>query len=197
LVWNVNTNPDGYLDNMTFSKGTLAHHAINIGASAPTTITLRGITFTGFSASNEQNDSVLYISNTVDTITVQCVECTGTVTYKRAGSNTVNVTQGVVTEITVKDSSTKAVIENARVLVLAADGTNFPYQDAVTINGTGSTATVTNHTAHGLATGDKVYIAGANEDEYNGAFTITYISTSSYSYTTTSAVTASPATDQR
>lgn len=193
ILWDSGTNPDGYLDDMTFSKGTNAHHAINFGTSAPTTITLRGINFSGFSASDEQNDSVLYISNTVDTITIQCIGCTGTVSYKRAGSNTVNVTQGVLTEITVKDVDTGSGVDGANVLVLAADGTNFPYNASVNITGSGTTATVA-HTSHGLATGDKVRIVGANEDEYNGTFVITYSTDNEYTYTTTSAVTGSPAT---
>lgn len=193
LGWNSATNPDGYLDDMTFSKGTNAHHAINFGTSASTTIILRGITFSGFNASNEQNDSVLYISNTTDTITIQCVGCTGIVTYKRAGSNTVNVTQGVITEVTVKTTATPPVpIEGARVLVLAASGGLMPFDITVTITRIDSTATVS-HTAHGMATYDKVQIKGAIQQEYNGVYTITKIDNDSYSYTV-SGTPATPAT---
>lgn len=192
IYWNSATNPDGYFDNMAFIKGASSHHAITFGTSASETITLRGIDFSGFNASNAQNDSVVHILRTAGITNIQCIGCTGVVSYKTAGA-TVNITQGVLTEITVKDSRTKAVIVGARVLVASADDTNFPYQASVSITGAETTAIVT-HTAHGLITGDKVLIYGAEEDEYNGIFTITYISSDSYSYTTTSTVQSSPAT---
>ena len=192
LGWNSATNPDGKLDNMTFSKGTNAHHAIDFGTSASTTITLRGITFTGFNALNEQNDSVLYISNITDTITIQCIGCTGTVTYKRAGSNTVNLTQGVLTKVTVKTSATPPVaINGARVLVLAASGGPMPYNIIVTISNLATTATVT-HTAHGMATNDKVQIKGASLWQNNGVFTITVSNVDTYTYTLPEAPGSSP-----
>jgi hypothetical protein len=64
----------------------------------------------------------------------------------------------------------------------------------VSIAGSGTTATVT-HTGHGLVTGQKVLIGGVTDDDvYNGVFTITYVSTTSYTYTTPAAITkASPA----
>lgn len=193
--WNSASNPDGYLDNMTFTKGTNAHHAINFGTSAATTITLRGMTFTGFNASNEQNDSVLYISNTTDTITIQCVECTGTVSYKRAGSNTVNVTQGVVTKVTVKDIDTNEAIEGARVLVSVADDANFPYLDSVTVSGIVDTYyAMVVHTGHGLTTGDNVIIRGAEPDMYNGVFPIVASGVNAYNYLTNDAISSAPAT---
>src|SRR3989344_1888779 len=34
LIWNVATDPNGLLDNMTFSKGTNAHHAIEFGTTS-------------------------------------------------------------------------------------------------------------------------------------------------------------------
>jgi hypothetical protein len=89
----------------------------------------------------------------------------------------------VTTQITVKDIVTGVVIENARVLFYASDGTgDFNYQDSVTITRSGAVATVT-HSGHGLATDDWVYIEGANEAEYNGCHKITYISSTQYSYT--------------
>ena len=90
----------------------------------------------------------------------------------------------VTTEITARNASTTDLIEGARVLIWPTDGTNFPYQVSVAIVSSGTTATVT-HSAHGLATGDNVIIAGANEDAYNGAYTITYGSSTTYTYTMT------------
>jgi len=108
--WNVAVDTDGYLDDMVFTKGTAAHHAINLGASAPVEITLRGLDFSGFSASNEQNDSVLYISRTDSPITINAIGCTGTVSYKRAGSNTVTVAVNPITlRVKVQDRNTSPV----------------------------------------------------------------------------------------
>jgi phage tail sheath protein FI len=53
-----------------------------------------------------------------------------------------------------------------------------------------STATVTTASAHGFTTGQSVTIAGANQTEYNGTFTITVTGASTFTYT----VTGTPAT---
>ena len=87
----------------------------------------------------------------------------------------------VTITLTVKDIVTTDEIAGARSLVLVADSANFPYQASVTIERSGAVATVS-HTGHGMETGDKVYISGANQWEYNGVHEITYIGTGSYSY---------------
>ncbi|MDH3376161.1 MAG: hypothetical protein OEQ39_04225 [Gammaproteobacteria bacterium] len=51
------------------------------------------------------------------------------------------------------------------------------------INRSGSVATVVTTGAHGLANGQYVTISGAVQTEYNGVFKITFISTTSFSYT--------------
>lgn len=99
----------------------------------------------------------------------------------------------VTLTITALDIDTKAAIENVAVTVWAADGTgDLPYQDTVTITQTAGTATVS-HTAHGLSTGDKVEIKGANENNYNRIKTITVTTANAYTYPIDSG-TASPAT---
>jgi len=190
LVWNVATDPGGgsppgKLDGMTFTKGTNAHHAIEFGTSVPTDMTLRGCTFSGFNASNGQNDSTFNFLPTSGTYTLNLVGCTGNVSVKTTGTAVVNVVQDpITTTITVKDINTGNPIENARVLLVASDGTGpLPYQESVTqITRSGSTATVS-HTGHGLVTDDFALISGANEDEYNGCYQITRINDDSYSYT--------------
>ena len=97
LVWNVNDSGAGKLDNMTFKKGTASTHAIEFGTTAPTTINLSGITFSGYNASNGQTDSAIYIARTSGTVTINCAGVTGTVSYKSAGatviiSNAVTIT---------------------------------------------------------------------------------------------------------
>ena len=98
----------------------------------------------------------------------------------------------VTTEITCVDVYAQTDIENVRVLVWVTDDTNFPFEASVNIASSGTTATVT-HTDHGLITGDNVIIEGANEEEYNGVYSITYVSSSSYTYTMTESA-SSPAT---
>ena len=191
VVWNVATDPDGLLDDMTFAKGTNAHHAIEMGTSSPTTMTLRGITFTSFNASNAQNDSVLHVKRTSGTVTINTVNCSGTVSYKSAGATVVIVADPVTALVNVKDNAA-ANLQNARVLLKAAAGGPFPFDATVTITRSGSTATVA-HTSHGMATNDKVVISGASEPEYNGVYSITFVDANSYSYTV-SGTPATPAT---
>ncbi len=113
LEWNGTSDPDGYLDGMTFTKGTNAHHAIAFAISTPLTMTLTGVDVSGFNASNGQNDSTLHIKRTTGTVTVNLVDCTGDFSYKSAGA-TVIVQSTVVLTVTVKDEKTLAVIENAQ-----------------------------------------------------------------------------------
>lgn len=190
IVYNSATDPDGKLDNTTFTKGTNAHHAIELGTSTPTTMTLRGITFSGFNAANAQNDSVLHIKRTSGTVTINTVDCSGTVSYKSDGATVVIVADPVTTSVNVKNS-TGSNIQNARVFLKASSGGPFPFEVTVTISNSGTTATVT-HTAHAIATNDKVVIKGASHSQNNGAFTITKIDDNSYSYTMGSAPGSNP-----
>lgn len=53
----------------------------------------------------------------------------------------------------------------------------------VSITRSGSTATVTTGSQHGLTTGDSITIAGAVETAYNGTYTITVTSATAFTYT--------------
>jgi hypothetical protein len=114
--------------------------------------------------------------------------------YNTSGS-TVTFTQAPVTTlIEVKDVNTQSVLQDARVFLKASDGTgDLNYEDTVTITGSGTTANVT-HTAHGLSTNDWVYIQGADQENYNGAYEITVTGANNYTYTTTDTIVTSPAT---
>ena len=143
-------------------------------------------------------DGLLFSGNTYDVYNssgsaIEINKNNGSNPSTSEGSSVTFLGTAVDTVITVKDLSTGSIISGARVLVWVTDGANFPYQDSVSITGSGTTATVI-HNSHGLATGDNVIIQGANEDVYNGAFTITKIDTNSYSYTTNYTITSSPAT---
>ena len=191
IVWNVATDPDTYLHGTKITKGTNAHHAIEFGLSSPTTMTLRSMTFTGFDAANAANGSVLHIKRTTGTVTINTVQCSGTVSYRTDGATVVIVADPVTALVNVKDTL-GTNIQNARVFLKASDGTGpFPFEETVTIVNSGTLATVT-HTEHGMATSDKVVISGASLLANRGIFSITFINANSYSYTMGSSPGSSP-----
>jgi hypothetical protein len=190
--WDTNADPDGELDNMEFTIGGNAHHAIELGSNTPSSITLRGWTTSGFNAANGNNDSTIY-NNSGKAITINIIGGSGNFSYKNgSGASTSVVVSPVTTRVTVKDAD-GTVITGARVLVKVTNGVNFPYLATVSITGSGTTATVT-HNSHGLATNDNVVISGCNEDVYNGAYKITVSDGNTYTYTTNETITDSPAT---
>ena len=184
LTYAVNADPDGELDNCSFTKGTASTHAIEFDATnTPTTITLRGIDFSGYNASNGQNDSTLYFPSTTKSYTVNLIGCTGNISYRvGSGGSVTLVINPVSFTVTVLDQVTKAAIQYAWVTIWATATGNLPYQDSVSITSSGTTATVS-HSAHGLSTNQWVEIAGCTQTEYNGIWQITKIDDNSYSYT--------------
>lgn len=187
VIWDVATDVDGLLDGGFWSRGANAHHAIELGMSSPTSVTFRNCDFSGFNASDGQNDSTFLVSRTSGTVTINVVGCTGNFTYKSAGATVVIVTNPVTLTITAADSVTGDPVEGARAIVLA--GTSFVGGASVAIARSGSTATVT-HASHGLASGNSVRIRGADQPEYNGIFVITVTGSDTYTYT----VAGTPAT---
>ena len=194
LIWDETTDPDGNIDDTVFSSGSTLHHAIYFGDSIPSSITLRGINFTGFNPSNGQNNSTLYFADTTGTITVNLVGCTGTISYESAGAIINLVADPVTTKIITKDADTQNTISGVTAFAWVTNGVNFPYLDSVTITGATTTATV-HHVGHGLSTNDTVWIQGTNlEENYAGAYDITVINDDYYSYTTVDTIATSPAT---
>lgn len=188
LIWDVNADVDGSLDDMTFVRGANAHHGITLGTNSPTTVTFRGLTATGFNASDGQNDSFFYVARTTGTVTINVIGGTGNFKYKSAGATVVIVLDPVTFTVTAIDSDTLSGVEKAYVTVWCTGTGPFPSDDSVSITSTGGTATVT-HTAHGLTTGDYVRISGASEYQYNGFQQITVTGANTYTY----AVSGSPA----
>lgn len=193
LVYNVNADPDGEMDGMTFEKGTAATHAIEFGSNTPSSVTLRNQTYTGYNASNGQNDSTFY-NNTGGALTINLDGASGNATYRNgSGASTTIASDPVTTTITVKDGVSLANIQNARVYMMASDATgDLPYQESVTITSSGTTATVA-HTGHGMASGDFALIEGADQQNYNGCYEITVTGVDAYTYTMPGSAT-SPAT---
>lgn len=205
LVWNIATDPDGYLDGMTFSKGTNAHHAIQLGTSCPTSVTLRDWTTSGFNASDGQNDSTIYLSDrgSDTTWTINVVGGNGNFSYKKArAGDTVNIVIDPVTHtFKAQNADGGAVIQGVRVLVWAAPGGSgsMKADAAITsITRSSSTATVTTTADHNLATGEVVLIENANftaaEEPYCGPHTITVTDTDEFTFTVSGTPTT-PATD--
>jgi hypothetical protein len=184
LIWNVATNPTGYLNGMSFSKGAAAHHGIEFGLTSPLTIDLVGVKFTGFNLANGQNDSMLHFKRTTGTITVT-ITGGGTIPSYRTDGATIVVVAGAVTlKISVQNTAgTK--IQNARALITAGTGGPYPGDVTVTIATAATTASVA-HIAHGLSNGDRVLITGAFENELNGIQTISNVTVNAYDYTITS-----------
>lgn len=163
---------------------TVAGYHIELG-TAVTAFTLTDVTFTGTPGTNK-----IHVLRTTGTVTITATGTTlseGEITS--AGATVVLVLDVVTVKVTIRDVRTLAPVSSAAVLLTADSGGALPYQESVTITRSGSTATVA-HTAHGMSNGEKVRIYGANQDEYNGVFALTYIDANSYSYT----VTGTPAT---
>jgi hypothetical protein len=76
LVWDVATNPNGKLDNMIFSKGSADHHAIDFGTNVTSDITLTGIEFTDFVATDDHNGAALRFLATSGSLQCNMVGCT-------------------------------------------------------------------------------------------------------------------------
>ena len=192
LVYDVNADPDGEMDGMTFEMGTTATHAIEFGTNVPATMTLRNCTFVGYGTGNNANDSTFHFKDTAGSITLNLVNCSGNASYRTDGA-TITIVQDPVTTTVKAITTSGSNIQSARVFLQASSGTGpLPYQDSVSITQTGGTATVS-HTAHGLSTNQYVVIRGANEEGYNKVAQITVTGANSYTYSVSSGL-SSPAT---
>lgn len=195
MTYAIATDPNGEMDNCSFTKGTAATHAIEFDATnTPTTITLTGIDFSGYHATHGNNDSALYFPSTSKSYTVNLIGCTGDISYRvGSGGSVTLVINPVALTLTYQDINSKAKIQGVAVTVWAKDGTGpLPFEDSVAITQTGGLATVV-HSSHGLETGNWVEIEGVNENNYNRLKQITKIDAGSYSFPIDSG-TASPAT---
>jgi hypothetical protein len=182
LIWDLNVDPDGEFDDMAFTQGVNAHHAIEFGTNSPLTMTVRGLVSTGFDASDAANGSFFHVLRTSGTVTINVVGGTGNFSFKSAGA-TVNVVVDPVTSLFTVLDETNSPLQNARVLVEASDGTGvLPFNLSTTITRTGSVATAT-ATAHGMGVNDVAVVVGAVQDEYNGQKSITAVTANTFDYT--------------
>lgn len=167
------------------------------GFSSAGDYTFTGLTFTGYASGNgTTGNEAIHVLATSGVVNLNITGGSPTPSVHTEGA-TVNLVSGSV-NVTVYVKTTGGVaITDAVVLVIAADGGPMPYNVAVTgIVNSGTLATVT-HTAHGMATNDKVQILGASLIPNLGVFTITKINDNSYSYIMGSAPGSSPTGDIR
>lgn len=172
----------------TFTSAGTGHGLEITGTATNTTLT--NDTWSGYAASNGSTGNEAVFVN-IATGSMNLTITGGTTPSVRTAGATVTVVSGAVNATITVQNTAGSNIQNARVLLLAASGGPMPYNVTVTISNAGTTATVT-HAAHGMATNDKVQIKGASLQANNGVFAITYISTSSYSYTMASTPGSSP-----
>jgi hypothetical protein len=178
----------GAIDNTTFiSDGT--GYGITITGTAAN-ITLTNVTFTGYATSDgTSGNEAIYVNIASGSMSIT-ISGGSTPSIRTAGC-AVTVVSGAVSATVKTVTTTGTAIQSAQVLLKATTGGPYPYNATVTIANSSTTATVT-HTAHGLATNDKVLIKGASHYQNNGVFTITKVNNDSYTYTMTSAPGSNP-----
>ena len=142
LLWNDSSDPNTQLNDMTFTIGAGSHHAIEFGTSAPQTINLTNMTFTGFSASNQQTTSVLYFPDTGSDVTwtVNHTGTSGTISYYKARTgDTVTISSSVPITITVKDTDGNLISGVQTAVYLTTDTTyTSPIMNEDTVAGVAS-----------------------------------------------------------
>lgn len=155
---------------------------------------------------NQDYDNLQFSGNTNDTllnngtpgtnINISKSNTSNPTSYENAPSNTATITYvgAAVTTTVVTQKGDGSRIPSCRVFLAAANATGaFPnaYNASVTLNATASTTVTATHTAHGLASGDKVVIYNADNQLANGVFVITVTGTNTYTYTANGTVTLS------
>lgn len=113
------------ISSSTFTKTTGTQHGIEISGTAAD-MTLSGVTFTGYAGTNgSTGNEAIYVNIAIGNMTINITNGGSTPSIRTAGA-TVTVQNAVTVTVTVKDASSLAVIENARVLMeKVSDGTDI------------------------------------------------------------------------
>jgi len=141
LVWNVNTDPDGELDNMEFiSSGT--GHAIEFGPNTPSTITLTGHNYSGYAGSDGSTGDETIYNNTGGSLTINVVGGGDTPTVRNGTGASTTVNNNVTVTLTgMKDNTEVRIFEAGTLVVVdgtenATDGSpdnrSFSFSDSAT-----------------------------------------------------------------
>ena len=126
LIYDVNADPSGEMDDMAFTKGTAATHAIEFGTTSPLSMSLNGIDFSGYNAADEEDDSALHIKRTVGTVEIALVGCTGNIFYKSDGATVV---------LTASKSATFTPIEDGSAFTITKNSDNSVLKDVASTSG--------------------------------------------------------------
>ena len=102
-------------------------HAIEIGGAAAD-MDLSGVTFSGYSGTG--TNAPIYVNIASGTMTISIKDGGSTPTIRTAGA-TVNVVNAVTVKVTVRDASTGAVVEGARVYLVADVGGDLTPGDII------------------------------------------------------------------
>lgn len=186
----------GALADITISSGTesamqtaLDAYADTVRGNAPCCIEIEAVSGGGdftLDLDNITFNSLASIhiryNGSADTLTLRNTNGADCSIVSAPFGGAVNLRTETTVKVTANDANTLGDIQDARVLMLAATGGDLPFEDSVSITRSATTATVT-HTAHGLVSGNKVLIVGADQIEYTGVHTITVTGANSYTYT--------------
>lgn len=171
-----------------------SNHAVEINAVGTGSMTWNN-TLTSYVAGTSGNNvttgstgnEAIYLNFTSAATYTINVSAGATVPSVRKGAGmtgNVNIVAGAVS-ITVNTVTAAGDSVETRVFIETATGGgggSLPFEDSVSIARVTTTATVT-HTAHGLSSGDKVVIRGAEQNEYVGIKTISNVTTNTYDFT--------------
>jgi hypothetical protein len=113
LIYDVNADPSGEMDDMSFTKGSVATHAIELGLLSPLSMTLNGIDFSGYNAADEEDDSALHILRTTGDVEIALVGCTGVIKYKSEGANVTLTASKSATFTPIEDGSAFTITKNS------------------------------------------------------------------------------------
>lgn len=172
----------------TFTSDGTGHGLEITGTAA--NITLTDNTWTSYAGTDgSTGNEAVYVN--IATGSMNLTISGGTTPSVRTAGCVVTVISGAVSVTATVTDNDGAAISAARVFLQAATGGPFPFDATVTIVNSGTLATVT-HTAHGMASNDKVVISGASHLANNGIFSITFINANSYSYVMGSTPGSSP-----
>lgn len=146
LVWNLATDLGGLVNGSTFTKGTNAHHAIELGLTSPTTISLTDVFFTGFNVANGQNDSAIHVKRTTGTVTIN-ISGGSSPSYRTDGATVVLVSSTTLTltglknptEVRVFSAGTTAAVAGSENVVSGTfstgiDAATYPSVDIAVIS---------------------------------------------------------------
>jgi len=116
LFWNVAIDTSGRLDGCSFSSGGTGH-AIELGASTPSTITFNNISFTGYGADDTTNAAIYNNSGKAITINIVGGSAPTVLNGTGASTNVVNAVTFTVTNIL--DKSEIRIVRQSDLVILA------------------------------------------------------------------------------